>query len=76
MFKKKSVTVSSHFVMCPNGCEAMVDSGTTLISGPLLEIKQLNAMLGFDSDNMISCSSIHTLPSKKNFYVLISTCKM
>ncbi len=51
--------------MCSQGCSAIVDSSTSDIVGPSKDVKELNAMLGFDSqyDN-ITCSSIETLPSK------------
>ena len=50
---------------CSQGCYAKIDSSTSDIVGPSKDIKELNAMLGFDSqyDN-ITCSSIETLPSK------------
>ena len=49
--------------ICSYGCEAIVDSGTTLICGPSKEINRLNAKLGFDKNGNIDCSTIDSLPS-------------
>jgi len=58
-----SVTVKNVMTICSKGCEAIVDSGTTLICGPSKEINRLNARLGFDQNGNIDCSSIDSLPS-------------
>lgn len=38
--------IQGQIVACKNGCEAIVDSGTSLITGPLLDIKKLQAKIG------------------------------
>ncbi|KAG8137867.1 hypothetical protein E2320_003810, partial [Naja naja] len=42
----ESVKIQGQIVACKNGCEAIVDSGTSLITGPLLDIKKLQAKIG------------------------------
>ena len=52
-------------VLCADGCEAIVDSGTSLIVGPYYDMYQLNTLLGASVyDNSIDCNKVPTLPSK------------
>ena len=63
-FLKQSVTVHTGLEICPKGCSAIVDSGSSAIYGPALEINELNSKLGFAEDGSIDCSAINNLPSK------------
>ncbi|KAG5445908.1 plasmepsin-2 [Clonorchis sinensis] len=52
--------------LCAQGCQAIVDTGTTLIVGPTADVNQLNEALGAVSIegglSVLECSQIYTLP--------------
>ena len=49
--------------VCPDGCDAIADTGVYLIVGPQDDIDQINAQLGFEEDGYIDCSQIDSMPS-------------
>ncbi|KAM8971973.1 cathepsin E-B-like [Pelodytes ibericus] len=62
-----NIKVNGKIVFCHNGCEAIVDSGTSLITGPSADVKQLQEILGAKptlfGEYILDCAMASSIPS-------------
>ncbi|XP_066559245.1 pepsin A-like [Amia ocellicauda] len=54
------VTINGNLVACSGGCQAIVDSGTSLVVGPNSDISNINAWVG---GAQVNCNNIGNMPS-------------
>ncbi|KAM4613771.1 pepsin A-like [Polymixia lowei] len=61
-----SITINGNTVACSGQCEAIVDSGTSLIVGPSKDINNINGWVGAYTDQfgnaIVSCSNMDLMP--------------
>ncbi|XP_015989655.2 pepsin A-4 [Rousettus aegyptiacus] len=62
-----SVTVNGEALACSDSCQAIIDTGTSLLSGPTSAISSIQSYIGAsensDGDMVVSCSSASKLPN-------------
>nr|XP_012309783.1 pepsin A isoform X1 [Aotus nancymaae] len=61
-----SITMNGEAIACADGCQAIVDTGTSLLSGPTSPIANIQSYIGAsensDGEMVVSCSAISSLP--------------
>ncbi|XP_056416136.1 cathepsin E [Hyla sarda] len=61
-----SILVDGEVAFCSEGCQAIVDTGTSMLTGPTADIQQLQQYIGAtetDGEYGVSCSSLSTMPT-------------
>nr|XP_025965016.1 pepsin A-like [Dromaius novaehollandiae] len=57
-----SVSMNDEVLACSSSCQAIIDTGTSLLAGPTSAIDNILDALGSDSSGEISCDSASSLP--------------
>jgi cathepsin D len=66
-FAMDGMKINGENVFCKGGCQAIADTGTSLIAGPKSEVEKLNQMIGatpiIGGEYTIDCAKIPSLPA-------------
>ncbi|XP_047433564.1 pepsin A-like [Mugil cephalus] len=61
-----SVSINGQTVACSGGCQAIIDTGTSVIVGPTTEINNMNSWVGATTDQygdgIVQCQNIQNMP--------------
>ncbi|KAH1170836.1 hypothetical protein KIL84_006454 [Mauremys mutica] len=57
-----SITMNGETIACSGGCQAIIDTGTSLLVGPSTGISNIESYIGADNGT-ISCSATSSLPN-------------
>ncbi|XP_069421097.2 pregnancy-associated glycoprotein 1-like [Ovis canadensis] len=61
-----SISMRRKVIACSGGCEAVVDTGVSMIKGPGILVDNIQELIGarpWGSKHYVSCSAVNTLPS-------------
>ncbi|NXR06353.1 CATE protein, partial [Semnornis frantzii] len=60
-----NIQVGGTVAFCANGCQAIVDTGTSLLTGPTKDIKEMQSYIGataVDGEYAVECSNLNVMP--------------